>query len=111
MLISLGTLSYCFGRAVAGPGGLSLAAPYNLIALVAANAYVVFFGVSWGPVVWVLLGEMFSNRIRAPALALAASAQWIANFLVSTSFPVLTQHIGLSGAYGIYAAFAALSFV
>jgi SP family sugar:H+ symporter-like MFS transporter len=71
---------------------------------------VVFFGVSWGPVVWVLLGEMFSNRIRAAALSLAAAAQWLANFLVSTTFPVLAS-IGLSFAYGLYAAFALLSFV
>jgi Sugar (and other) transporter len=37
------------------------------VALVAANLFVVFFGMSWGPVVWVLLGEMFPNRIRAIA--------------------------------------------
>jgi sugar porter (SP) family MFS transporter len=84
---------------------------YGTIALVAANGYVVFFGVSWGPVVWVLLGEMFSNRIRASALAVAAAAQWAANFAVSASFPSLAGSIGLGASYGIFAAFAAISFV
>ncbi len=40
-----------------------------------------------GPVVWVLLGEMFPNKIRAAGLAVAAAAQWLANFAISTSFP------------------------
>jgi sugar porter (SP) family MFS transporter len=85
-------------------------APYATIALVAANGYVVFFGVSWGPVVWVLLGEMFSNRIRAAALAVAAAAQWGANFVVTVSFPALAHTIGLVASYAIFAGFAALSY-
>jgi MFS transporter, SP family, sugar:H+ symporter len=78
------------------------------IALVAANLYVVFFGCSWGPVVWVMLGEMFNNKIRAFALAVAASAQWVANFIVSTTFPPL-KDVGLGLAYGIYTLFAVLA--
>ena len=53
---------------------------------------------------------MFPNRIRAGALAVAAAAQWAANFTVSTTFPLLAD-LGLSLAYGLYAAMAALSFV
>ena len=49
------------------------------LALIAANVFVLFFALSWGVVVWVLLGEMFPNRIRAAALGVAASAQWIAH--------------------------------
>ena len=79
-----------------------------LIALVAANAFVVFFGVSWGPVVWVLLGEMFPNRIRAAALGVAAAAQWLANFVISTTFPSMAD-VGLWFAYGFYTVFALLS--
>jgi hypothetical protein len=78
------------------------------LAVLAFNAYVVFFGMSWGPVVWVLLGEMFPNRIRAAALALAASAQWIANFIVSTAFPPVAAR-SLTIAYGIFTAFALAS--
>jgi SP family sugar:H+ symporter-like MFS transporter len=111
MTVSLGLLALCFAHAVHTGGAVSLPGGYAVTALVAANAFVVFFGVSWGPVVWVLLGEMFPNRIRAPALAVAAAAQWIANFLVSTSFPVLGQRLGLAPTYGLYAGFAALSFL
>jgi SP family sugar:H+ symporter-like MFS transporter len=70
---------------------------------------VFFFGMSWGPVVWVLLGEMFPNRIRAAALGLAAAMQWVANWVISTTFPSLAN-LGLAYAYGLYAFFAALSF-
>jgi SP family sugar:H+ symporter-like MFS transporter len=77
---------------------------------VAANLYVFFFGMSWGPVVWVLLGEMFPNRIRASALGLAAAMQWVANWIISTTFPSLAK-LGLGYAYGLYALCAALSFL
>ena len=72
------------------------------IALVAANLFVIAFGMSWGPVVWVLLGEMFPNRMRAAALSLAAGGQWVANWLVTVSFPVL-RDFSLGFAYGLYA--------
>jgi SP family sugar:H+ symporter-like MFS transporter len=109
MMLTLATMAYCFTHATGSGADVSLPDPYGTIALFAANAYVVFFGVSWGPVVWVLLGEMFTNQIRAAALAVAAAAQWIANFAVSTTFPALAD-LGLPFAYGLYAMFAALSF-
>ncbi len=108
MVLSPGTMAVVFGTAPIVDGEPALAGAAGAVALVAANAFVVFFGISWGPTVWVLLGEMFNNRIRAAALGLAAAAQWIANFLVSTTFPVLSA-ISLGLAYGIYAAFALLS--
>jgi SP family sugar:H+ symporter-like MFS transporter len=64
---------------------------------------------SWGPVVWVLLGEMFNNRIRGAALAVSASAQWLANFAVTMTFPILLTGVGLGGAYGLYATSAFIS--
>lgn len=108
MAITLGAMAWCFSQATGSGAALSLPGSTGIVALVAANAYVVFFGVSWGPVVWVLLGEMFPNRIRATALAVAAAAQWLANFAISYSFPVLAE-IGLTFAYGLYAGFALLS--
>ena len=108
MAITLGLMAVCFSQANGSGAAIMLPAPWGVVALVAANAYVVFFGVSWGPVVWVLLGEMFPNRIRAMALAVAASAQWLANFAITSSFPALAQ-LGLMFAYGLYAAFALLS--
>jgi MFS transporter, SP family, sugar:H+ symporter len=110
MVATLGTLAYCFTTASGSGDNLVLGPTAGSIALVAANLYVFSFGLSWGPVVWVLLGEMFPNRIRATALAVAASAQWAANWLVSTTFPVLAD-IGLSFAYLLYTVFAALAFV
>ena len=110
MIVTLGTLAFAFGTAPIIGGKPELQGMMAGVALIAANLYVVFFGLSWGPVVWVLLGEMFNNRIRAGALAVAASAQWLANFAVSTTFPVL-QSIGLGFAYGLYTLFALLSFV
>jgi MFS transporter, SP family, sugar:H+ symporter len=109
MALTLGLLAYLFGTApldVAGKPVLQGAA--GTTALIAANLYVVFFGFSWGPVVWVLLGEMFPNRIRALALSVAAMAQWLANFVVSATFPAL-KAIGLGWAYGLYAASAVFS--
>lgn len=107
MALSLATMAFCFSQATGTGDDVSLAEPFATTALVAANLFVVGFGVSWGPVVWVLLGEMFPNKLRAPALAVAAAAQWIANFAVSTSFPWLAANAGLAVTYGLYAAFAA----
>ena len=111
MTVTLGTLALIFGTAPLNSAGQPiLNGATGPIALVAANLFVVFFGFSWGPVVWVLLGEMFPNRIRAFALSVAAAAQWIANFIVSTTFPPL-QSASLGLAYGLYTASAILSFL
>ncbi len=108
MTVCLAAMAICFSQATGSNGDLALPGAFGAVALVAANLFVVSFGVSWGPVVWVLLGEMFPNRIRAAALSVAAAAQWIANFVVSTTFPALAA-TGLALAYGIYALFALLS--
>ncbi|WP_241727197.1 sugar porter family MFS transporter, partial [Dietzia sp. SLG310A2-38A2] len=84
MTVSLAVMSLMFSTATMGPGPDGELAPQlgdtqGLVALIAANGFVVFFGMSWGPAVWVLLGEMFNNRIRTAALGLAAAAQWLAN--------------------------------
>ncbi|ALC20581.1 sugar porter family MFS transporter [Streptomyces pristinaespiralis] len=80
----------------------------GVVALIAAHVFVLFFALSWGVVVWVFLGEMFPNRIRAAALGVAASAQWIANWAITASFPSLADW-NLSGTYMIYTVFAVLS--
>ena len=109
MAVTLGTMAVLFGTASGTATKPVLHGAAGPIALLAANLYVFAFGMSWGPVVWVLLGEKFPNRIRAAALSVAAAAQWIANWLISTTFPVLSN-IGLGLAYGIYTAAAILSF-
>ena len=110
MAVTLGTLAVVFGTAPVHNNEPVLSHTAGIVALLAANLFVVFFGVSWGPAVWVLLGEMFNNKIRASALGLAAAAQWLANFAISTSFPKLAD-IGLAFAYGFYTFFAVLSFI
>lgn len=110
MTVTLGTLAYIFGNApVDAAGNPTLPGLSGAIALIAANLYVFCFGFSWGPVVWVLLGEMFNNRIRGAALSVAASMQWIANFAVSTTFPPILEYLGLGAAYGLYTIAAAIS--
>lgn len=106
--LSLMAVAFSFGTLDA-QGAVTLPDAWANIALVSANAFVVFFGATWGPLVWVLLGEMFPNSIRAGALAVAAAAQWAANFFISTTFPAFAE-IGLTFAYGFYAFFALLSF-
>ena len=109
MAITLGTMAVIFGTATQVDGKPVLGDVAGPVALVAANLFVVAFGMSWGPVVWVLLGEMFPNRIRAAALGLAAAAQWVANWLITVSFPELRGVLGI--AYGFYAICAVLSFL
>ncbi|WP_163718139.1 D-xylose transporter XylE [Mangrovibacterium lignilyticum] len=60
-------------------------------ALIFMLGYVACFAVSWGPVVWVLLAEIFPNRIRGRAMAVAVAAQWISNYLVSWTFPMMNK--------------------
>lgn len=110
MTLTLGlmALAFSFGTLDA-QGVVTLPDPWATVALICANGFVVFFGATWGPLVWVLLGEMFPNSIRAGALAVAAAAQWVANFFISTTFPAFSA-IGLPFAYGFYAFFALLSF-
>lgn len=106
MTITLILVAYAFtGAPLDAKGALILSGPMGLLALVAANVYVIFFNMSWGPVVWIMLGEMFPNQIRGTGLAIAGLAQWLANFLITLTFPILlASALGLAGAYSIYAA-------
>ena len=108
MTVTLATMAIIFGSADVVDGAPVLSGAQGPIALVAANLFVVAFGMSWGPVVWVLLGEMFPNRMRAAALSLAAGGQWVANWVITVTFPGL-KDVSLALAYGIYSAFALLS--
>ncbi|MFY0638475.1 sugar porter family MFS transporter [Maricaulis maris] len=109
MAITLGLCAFAFSTGELIDGSLSLSDNMALLALVAANIYVMFFNFSWGPVMWVMLGEMFPNQIRGSGLAVAGLFQWGTNFLISITFLSLLGTIGLAGAYGIYTVFAALS--
>lgn len=111
MAAMLGLMALAFAHSGGSAQHVTLSHGWGVTALVAANAFVVFFGATWGPLVWVLLGEMFPNRIRAAALGVAASAQWLAHFAITVSFPQLLAQFGPSVPYVLYAVFAAVSFV
>jgi MFS transporter, SP family, sugar:H+ symporter len=111
MAVTLGILTWCFSVGTFADGHLTLPAGVGTIALYAANIYVIFFNFSWGPVMWVMLGEMFPNQIRGSGLAVAGAAQWLANFAVSMSFPWLAKNIGLPITYGFYTTFAFISII
>lgn len=78
--------------------------------------YIAAFAMSWGPVTWVLLSEIFPNKIKG-AMAIAVAFQWIANLAVSWTFPMMNNHIGLTElfhhgfAYWIYGIMAILSVI
>ncbi|QCH22369.1 sugar porter family MFS transporter [Mycobacteroides salmoniphilum] len=109
MAVTLSTMAIVFSMATIVDDKPHLGPLAGPVALVAANLFVVAFGMSWGPVVWVLLGEIFPNRIRAAAMGVATAGNWAANWLVTVTFPALRDTLGI--AYGFYAICAALSFV
>lgn len=110
--VMLGLLAFIFAfGAKDASGGLELTGKSGILALVTANLYIAFFATTWGPVMWVMLGEMFPNKFRGAALALAGLVQWGSNFLITISFPILLTSIGLGISYGIYAAFGIVAFL
>ena len=110
MGITLGILAVIFGVSKTGADGKLILGGLGPIALVAALLYQMLFNFSWGPVMWVMLGEMFPNQIRGSGMAVSGLSQWTSNFIITMTFPMLLTGIGLGPAYGIYTFFAFLSF-
>ena len=88
MAVSMITLGFLFHSGNVG-----------IFALIAVVAYIAGFALSWGPVVWVLLAEIFPNAIKGKAMALAVAAQWIANLFVSWSFKILDSNSALNALF------------
>jgi MFS transporter, SP family, sugar:H+ symporter len=110
MTLTLGAMAVVFATAGVGPDGKPELSHISALAgLVAANLYIVAFAVSWGPVMWVLLGEMFPNEIRGAAVAISGATNWAANFTVTVTFLPLLKVVGLTGAYVFYSIAAAIS--
>jgi len=109
--VMLGILALIFGTAAVADGGsLQLEGNMGLYALLSANGYIAFFAFTWGPIMWVMLGEMFPNQFRGAALAVCGLIHWLSNFTITMTFPVLLASIGLGLSYGIYAGFGVLAF-
>ncbi len=109
MALTLTTIAWCFMQGDLIDGKLVLPPGYGSIAFYAAISYAAIFNISWGPVMWVMLGEMFPNQMRGSALAVAGFAQWTSNFVVSSSFPWALKTLGLPMSYGFFALFSFIS--
>jgi SP family xylose:H+ symportor-like MFS transporter len=92
-MLTLGTL---FNLHMVGAGATRTS---SLAAVLAIVVFIGGFAMSWGPVTWVLLSEIFPNSIKGKAMAIAVAAQWIANFIVSSTFPVLDRNSALNAAF------------
>jgi MFS transporter, SP family, sugar:H+ symporter len=111
MAVTLFAMAYAFSNGTLDAADkLQLSDSDGLIALVAANLYVMFFNASWGPVMWVMLGEMFPNQIRGSALAVCGLAQWSANYAITQAFPIMLVSMGLAASYSFYGVCALISF-
>ena len=73
----------------------------GILPVLSIIVYAAFFMMSWGPICWVLISEIFPNTIRSQAVAIAVAFQWIFNYLVSSTFPALYE-FSPGFAYGLY---------
>jgi MFS transporter, SP family, xylose:H+ symportor len=98
-------------------GALFTAHNMGVLSLLMVLVYIAGFALSWGPVVWVMLSEIFPNSIKARAMAIAVAVQWLANLMVSWSFKVLDGNAALNAvfnhgfAYLLYGAMSILAAV
>jgi MFS family permease len=72
---------------------------------------IAIYAMSLAPIVWVILSEIFPNRIRGAAMALATFALWIACFILTYTFPLLNKGLGAAGTFWVYAAICMFGFV
>lgn len=109
--VTLGAMAFIFTTGdLSSAGELQLNETQGIYALVAANAYIAFFATTWGPIMWVMLGEMFPNKFRGAALAICGLLHWLSNFAITLTFPMLLKNIGLGLSYGIYAGFGFVAY-
>lgn len=80
------------------------------VRLVFVLGFIAIYGATIGPVTWVVLSEIFPNRIRGNAMAFATLALWIANFCTTASFPIMQKHFGLPITFGIHATICLIYF-
>ncbi|MCA1041578.1 D-xylose transporter XylE [Bacillus infantis] len=105
-LLIVGSIGMAVG--MFGVAGLAFANIIGLSTLLFIIVYTASFMMSWGPICWVLISEIFPNRIRGQAVAIAVAAQWGANYLVSSTYPMMMEFSG-GMTYGIYGLMSVLS--
>jgi MFS transporter, SP family, xylose:H+ symportor len=107
-LLYMGSIGMAIGMFAIG-----MLAFFNIIGiltLVFIIIYTASFMMSWGPICWVLISEIFPNKIRGKAIAIAVAAQWAANFLISATYPAMME-ISSGGTYCFYGVMSILSFI
>jgi sugar porter (SP) family MFS transporter len=92
-------MGICYAKGVTG-------LPVLLLVLAAIGVY----SMSLAPVTWVIISEIFPNRIRGAAMAVAVSSLWIACFVITYTFPLLNKKLGAHGTFWLYAAICVLGF-
>lgn len=110
MGISLWITGFIFLNADQTPNGLVLEENLAWMALISAHIFYIFFCCTWGPAIWVVLGEIFPNRIRTTGIGIATCANWIGNIIVTWTFPPMLEHFGLAPTYLFYGVCCLMSF-
>ena len=108
MVVALGVLAISFSSTTGTTEGPALGRSSGIAALIAMNVFAIAFGITWGPVMWVMLSELFDSRIKSIAVAVCTALNWITNWIVTRTFPLLAD-LGLGVAYSLYSAFAVLA--
>lgn len=107
ILLLIGSIGMAVGMfAIAGLAWFEVIGMGTLVFII---IYTASFMMSWGPITWVLISEIFPNKIRGRAVAVAVVAQWAANYLISSTYPVMMEFSGAM-TYGFYGAMSLLSF-
>lgn len=105
-LLMVGSVGMAIGMfAIAG---LSYFEVIGISTLVFIILYTASFMMSWGPICWVLISEIFPNKIRGQAVAVAVAAQWAANYFISSTYPSMMEFSG-AFTYGFYGVMSVLS--
>lgn len=102
MGISLWITGFIFMNATQEVNGLILSPALSWSAIISAHIFYIFFCCTWGPAIWVVLGEIFPNRIRTTGLGIAVCANWIGNVIVTWTFPPMLEFFGLAPTYLFY---------
>lgn len=105
-LLITGSIGMAIG--MIGVSGLAYANVIGIGTLVFIIIYTASFMMSWGPICWVLISEIFPNKIRGQAVAIAVAAQWAANYFISSTYPMMMEFSG-GFTYGFYGLMSILS--
>lgn len=110
MAAALGGLAYAFSATTGASDAGTLEGRFAVTALIAMNVFAIAFGITWGPVMWVMLSELFDSQLRTMAVAVCTALNWVTNWAVTRTFPLLADH-GLGIAYSLYGGFALLALI